>query len=223
MDDDEFHRWYGPWERSTPSDAAALFAGIAIPWWIFGGWAIEAFTRRSREHEDVDIAIFSSDLPALLDHLLPRVCVWSNHGGTLRPLRTPDELIDGCEQLWIRRDGASPWLADLGLSPHDGSTWISKRDERIRLPLEQATFVATDGIRYLAPAVTLHMKARLNRAKDRDDLAATLPMLQPEEIGWLRESLALAHPGHPWLTRLDELLGQPNVPGDASGLGASSG
>ena len=207
MDDAEIARWYGPWAASTPSDMAALFDGIAIPWWIFGGWAIEAFTGRSRPHGDVDVAIFRSDLPALLDHLGPRVCVWSMTDGTLSPLRKPEDLPDGGRQLWIRRDGASPWLADVGLTPHEGTTWISVRDERIRLPLEQATFVAADGIRYLAPAATLHWKARLNRTKDQDDLAATLPLLQTAEIAWLREATALAHPGHPWLARLDERLG----------------
>src|SRR5690606_35630710 len=60
-------------------------------------------------------------------HLLPRFCVWSNRGGTLRPLREPGELLPDCMQLWVHRDGASPWLLDLGLTPHDGDTWVSKR------------------------------------------------------------------------------------------------
>ena len=213
MDDEEFYRWYGPWASLSPPEVAALMDGISVPWWIFGGWSIEAFTGRPREHEDVDVGFFRSDLPAVLAHLLPRVCVWSNHGGTLRPLRTPEELLDGCEQLWVRRDGASPWLADLGLTPHDGTTWISKRDERIRLPFEQATFVAADGIRYLRPAVSLHMKARLQRDKDEADLAATLPLLEPADIAWLRETIALVQPDHSWLSVLDQHRALSRRPG----------
>ena len=139
MDEDaEFYRWYGPWMPQAPPDMANLFAGMPARWWVFGGWAIEAFTGRSREHEDVDVGVLRADLPALLDHVLPTHCVWSNLSGTLRPLRTPDELPDGCRQLWVRKDGASPWLFDVGLNPHDGDSWICVRDNTIRLPMERA-------------------------------------------------------------------------------------
>src|SRR6476469_3911174 len=108
MDEDaEFYRWYGPWATSTPAQVAELLAGIGVRWWILGGWSIDAFTGRSRVHEDIDIGFLRSDLPAVLEHLLPTHCVWSNAGGTLRPLRTPQELRDGCRQLWGRKDGTS--------------------------------------------------------------------------------------------------------------------
>ncbi|SDS06740.1 nucleotidyltransferase domain-containing protein [Actinopolymorpha singaporensis] len=61
MDDDEFYRWYGPWVSLTPPEVAALMNGISVPWWIFGGWSIEAFTGRAREHEDVDVGFFLLD------------------------------------------------------------------------------------------------------------------------------------------------------------------
>jgi hypothetical protein len=93
VDDAEFFRWYGPWTQLLPSEIAQLLAGMAAPWWIVGGWAIEVFTGQSREHEDIDVAIFRGDLPIVLGHLLPNYCVWSNLGGTLRPLWTPDMKI----------------------------------------------------------------------------------------------------------------------------------
>jgi hypothetical protein len=80
---------------------------------------------QSREHEDTDVAVFRGDLPAVLHHLIPNYCVWSNLSGTLRPLRTPEELLEGCRQLWIRRDSGSPWLFDLLLTPHESDTRIS--------------------------------------------------------------------------------------------------
>jgi hypothetical protein len=97
-------------------------------------------------------------------------------------------------------------LPTWGSPPHDGTTWISKRDSRIRLPLEQATFVAADGIRYLRPAVSLQMKAKHHRAKDEADLAATLPLLEPADIAWLHEAITLTQPEHPWLSVLDQQL-----------------
>src|SRR5439155_12766214 len=100
---------------------------------------------------------------------------------------------DGARQLWVRRDGDSPWLMDLAMTPHDGDTWISPRDERIRRPFDDATFVAGDGIRYLRPELVLFMKARFARASGERDFATILPMLEPERRDWLREAIALLY------------------------------
>lgn len=152
-----------------------------------------------REHEDIDVAFFRADLPVILDRLSPGLCVWSNLSGTLRPLRKPDDLLDGARQLWVRRDGDSPWVMDLAMTPHEGETWISPRDDRVRLPLADATFVAPDGIRYLRPELVLFMKALLARPKDDTDLAATLPLIDQPAREQLRAWLELVHPGHRWL------------------------
>lgn len=199
MDDAEFYRWYGPWATQTPAEVAALFAGMPARWWIFGGWSIEAFTGRSRAHEDVDTGVLRSDLPVLLEHLLPTHCVWSNLSGTLRPLRTPEELLEGCRQLWVRKDGASPWLFDVGLNPHDGDTWICARDETLRLPMNEVLY-EQGGVSYQRPEITLLLKAWLDRPKDRADLAATVPLLAPDRLAWLNAMLERTHPGHAWLT-----------------------
>jgi hypothetical protein len=199
-EDAEFYRWYGPWASYTPAQVAVLLAGMSARWWVIGGWTIEAFTGRSREHEDVDVAVARDDLPALLDHLLPTHCVWSNASGTFRPLRKPDELLEGCRQLWVRKDGGSPWLLDIGLNPHDGDTWICVRDDTIRLPLSEVVF-QRDGISYQRPEITLLHKALLDRPKDRADLEAVMPLLAPDRLDWLRAMLGRVHPGHAWLTR----------------------
>ena len=36
---------------------------LDAPWWIVGGWAIDAFTGRPREHHDIDVGFFRADLP----------------------------------------------------------------------------------------------------------------------------------------------------------------
>jgi hypothetical protein len=202
-EDRDFYRWYGAWAPLTPPEVATLLDGLEARWWIVGGWAIEAFTGIPRAHEDVDVAFFREDLPKVVAHLAPGLCVWSNLGGTLRPLRKVEDLQDGARQLWVRRDGDSPWVMDLAMTPHDGDTWISPRDERVRAPFEDATFVAGDGIRYLRPELALFMKAMLARWKDGGDLEAVLERLDPPATARLRASIALVHPGHAWLARLD--------------------
>ena len=176
--------------------------GTAFPWWIAGGWAVEAFTGQPREHEDTDVAIFRDDLPSVLDHLLPNYCVWSNQSGTLRPLRTPDELLESCRQLWVRQDAKSPWLFDLLLTPHESDTWISVRDARIRRAYAEAVFIAANGVRYLKPEIVLHLKARLSRPKDNHDFTAVLPSLDADARAWLRTALEIANPDNLWLKQL---------------------
>ena len=200
--DEEFFRWYGDWAAVRPRDAAAFLEGAGVRWWVVGGWAVDAFLGELREHEDIDVAFFRADLAIVLAHLSRDLNVWSNLSGTLRPLQKPEDLLEGARQLWVRRDAQSPWLLDLAMTAHDGDTWISPRDGRVRLPFEDATFVAPDGIRYLRPELVLYMKARMARPKDEADLERILPRLEPDAVDRLRTWLGLVHPGHRWLSRL---------------------
>jgi hypothetical protein len=202
-EDRDFYRWYGPWKPLTPTGVKRLMRGSGIRWWIVGGWAVDAFTGMSREHEDIDVSFFRDDLPALIDHLAPRYCVWSNLSGTLRPLRKPEDLLEGARQLWVRRDGGKPWVMDLAMNPHDGDTWISARHEEIRMTFDEAIYVSgADGIRYLQPEIVLWMKAHRERSIDERDIARVLPLLKPDQLGWLRATLETTHPGHRWLKLL---------------------
>lgn len=45
-------------------------------------------------------------------------------------------------------------------------------------------------------------RARAVRAKDQVDFDVCAPLLDEVSRAWLREALATAHPGHPWLRRL---------------------
>ena len=149
-EDREFYRWYGRWRPLTPRGVARLMRGSNVRWWIIGGWAIDAFTRAPREHEDIDVSFFRSDLPALLDHLAPRYCVWSNLSGTLKPLRKPDDLLDGASPACVRRDEHTPWVVDLAMNRTTATPGYRFATTRIRLSFDEATFEA-DGIRYLRP------------------------------------------------------------------------
>jgi hypothetical protein len=201
----EFERWYGRWAPFTPSDLSIALAGIGVPWWIVGGWAVDGFTGSARDHADIDVAFTRTDLPAVLAHLAPDFCVWSVLDGSFRPLLDAEGMLPGSRQCWVRRDASGPWLFDIALTPGDRETWVSPRDDRLRLPLTEATFDPGDGIRYLRPEIVLLMKAKGNRLKDRADLEAILPRLEPDRRVWLRMALDLVHPGHPWIDQLDEV------------------
>ena len=204
-EDRDFYRWYGPWKPLDPAGVKRLMRGSGIRWWIVGGWAVDAFTGVPREHEDIDVSFFRTDLPRLLEHLSPKYCVWSNHSGTIRPLRKPEDNLEGARQLWVRRDGASPWVMDLAMNPHEGDTWISARWEQVRMPFDEATYVAkADGIRYLQPHIVTWMKSHRDRAIDERDLAEILPRLDSSQMAWLRQAMSQTHPDHRWLKLLAE-------------------
>jgi hypothetical protein len=202
-EDAEFFRWYGAWAPFDPAGVAEFMAGFPRPWWIVGGWSIEAFTGVPRVHEDVDLSILSCDIPALRAHVGDDWCLWSNDGGTLRPLndRFP-EVLDVRSQVWVRRSARDPWVIDLPVTPDRDGLWTNKRMPEHVLPLEEATWVAGDGLRYLRPEITLLYKAALHRPKDDRDLRVTWPLLDPERRAWLLDALRRLYPDHAWHDQL---------------------
>jgi hypothetical protein len=175
---------------------AAFFGDASFPWWIAGGWALEAAGGRRRRHEDLDVAVLRRDVEAVRERFAD-FHLWEAHSGTLRPLGPGDELSGHVEQLWVRRDADNPWIADLLLTPTDGETWLYKRDHRVRLPLAEVGF-KRDGIRYLRPGIALLYKARLARPKDDEDFVALRPSLPAGDARFLDDALATVNPEHPW-------------------------
>ncbi len=199
-EDEAFVRRYGVWEPFDPPRVLDFLAGFDRPWWIVGGWTIEAFTGVAREHEDIDVSIWSRDVAALRAHVGDDWHLWNAWLGTLRPLddRHPG-VADPESQLWMRRDAQSPWVMDLPLTRDRDGLWVNKRDHDDVRPLEDVTWVADDGIRYLNPEITLLFKAKLDRAKDRRDRDVTWPLLGDDQRGWLREAVSRIEASHPWL------------------------
>lgn len=202
-----FLRWYGEWDPLDPAGVRALLDGFDRPWWLVGGWAIEAFTGRAREHEDLDISLLACDVPALREHLGDAWTVWSNLGGTLRPLddRHPEPLApDG--QLWVRRSAHDPWVLDIPTTPDDHGRWTNKRLPSHTATVDEVTWVTDDGVLCQRPEIVLLFKGAQDRPKDRRDLEVTWPLLDEAHRDWLRTTLPAAYGhDHAWLALLDSL------------------
>lgn len=204
LDEEDFLRWYGPWEPMTPATIGAFMTGFDRPWWVIGGWSVEAFTGVSREHDDLDISLFADDAEAFRRFLGERWTPWNVASSWFRPFddRFPD--VDPESQLWVREHAQAPWVLDVPLTPpttgRDGERlWTNKRLHDHVAPLADVTWVAADGLRHLRPEVTLMMKARLDRPQDRADLETALPLLDDAARAWLWATVERAHPGHAWL------------------------
>ena len=91
----EFRDLYGFWNPLSLSDVAAELGAFDRPWWVVGGWAIEAVTGVHREHEDLDVSILSSDVPAFVDH--PR-----GHWHVWLPILDQQARVDACSHNGAR-------------------------------------------------------------------------------------------------------------------------
>ena len=52
----------------------------------------------------------------------------------------------------------------------------------------------------MSPEIVLLFKAKHLREKDQLDFNELLPLLNEQQIEWLRRSLELVHPDHLWTT-----------------------
>ena len=91
---------------------------------------------------------------------------------------------------------------DLPITPDRDGLWTNKFLDGHVLPVEEATWVAEDGVRYLNPEIVLFYKARHRRPKDERDLDRALPLLAPDRGAWLRGAVRTLDAEHPWLARL---------------------
>lgn len=200
LSEEAFQQLYGRWQPYTPQEVAQLLDGAPFPWWIAGGWALEASGAPPRKHADTDVVVLFDDLAAIRSWLSD-FHLWEAHAGTLRPLLPDDPLLAERDGLWVRRNADNPWVCDLLLTRSKDGRWLFKRDARISLPLDQLGRTI-DGIPYLRPSVVLLHKAKALRDKDQADFEGILPQLGDAESAWLDQALATAHPAHPWRARL---------------------
>lgn len=193
---------FPPWDAWSPHQAFDYLSGCRVPWWLAGGWALEAHAglleSPRREHSDLDLALLRPHLPIVREHLRG----WDlqvAHDGALTPLG--ETLPVDRHALWCRPSVDHDWAFELLISNtgEDGLQWVFRRDERVRLPVADIGKRDPDGVPFLVPQIVLLFKAARARQVDMEDLRDTLPHLRDNERRWLNQSIELVHPGHPWL------------------------
>lgn len=191
-------RWASCW---TPSEVAERLSGITTPWYVAGGWALDLFRgRQTRAHGDIEIGTPAAGFPEIRGRF-PEHVFDVPGGGRIWEDAAP-EVLAALHQTWLRDPATGDYLLDVFREPHDGDTWICRRDEGIRFPHSGIVHRTGDGIPYLAPELVLLFKAKHARDKDRADFESTVPHLSSARRGTLAELLARVHPGHSWLADL---------------------
>jgi hypothetical protein len=191
-------RWSSCW---TPSEVAQHLTGLAAPWCVAAGWALDLFLgAHTREHGDIEIAIPAAHLPEVRDRF-PGYVFDAVGSGRIWENATTDELAS-THQTWLRDPATGRYLVDVFREPHVGDTWLCRRDETIRFPYRDIIRRTEDGIPYLVPELVLLFKAKHARAKDQRDFDQTVPHLTAAQRATLAELLARVHPAHRWLEAL---------------------
>jgi len=194
---------------------ADLMSTFRPRWALCGGWAVDAWLgRQTRDHNDVDIAVFQDDQHAIFDHLVgweliahdPNVAgdtaeLWSGRRLDL-PAHIHARSPEARGRLPDRLDAPvqAGFSLDIQLNERSGSDWILSREPRVTIPLQVAVRQSEWGVPTLVPEALLFYKATELRRRDKLDFLALLPHLTDEHREWLWKAISLV--GHPWLTQL---------------------
>ena len=182
--------------------AAELMRDFPAPWCVAGGWALDLFLGRvTREHADVELAIFREDQACLRRHLRD----W-----------TFEQIIDGRRLPWPADERLALPVHEIHARPRDernlaiefllneraADHWVFRRDPRVTRPISRAILTSNVGDPILCPEIVLLYKSKAPRAKDEADFTMAHSALDAEQHSWLRAALQTCHPDHRWLVAL---------------------
>lgn len=196
----------GAWRSVKPSEGLLWLSALSVPWWVAGGWALDLYVgNQSRPHKDFDVGILRRDVHRVISGL-PSWDFFEAKSGVLTKLAAGEVPRSGVNSLWGRTRGSAWWELELMLDEADADHWVFRRASTIRRPLTTVIRHNPDGIPYLAPEIQLLYKARTPRSNDQTDFDHIYPRLDLDARSWLQDALAIAEPGHPWLSMLGDHL-----------------
>ncbi|MET7680402.1 hypothetical protein [Streptomyces sp. NPDC005423] len=191
-------RWADAWR---PGQVAERLAGVRTPWCVAAGWALDLFRgAQSRPHDDLEIAVPAAGFTEIRNRFPEYACDAVGAGRVWAAAGT--EALTATHQTWLRDPASGQFLFDVFREPHEGGTWICRRDESLRLPYDAVVERSAHGIPYLVPELVLLFKAKAPRPKDQADFEGVLPLLSRARRVLLAEWLERMRPDHPWLVKL---------------------
>lgn len=211
------------------ANVADLMSTYRPAWALCGGWAVDAWLGRlTRDHGDVDIAVFVNDHQALFDHLAGWQLIAHeetrvNQGGAdlwdgrrlVLPAHVHGRSPEASGPLPERFDEAGSRVVfsedgfglDIQLGERSEGDWVLNGEPRVAMPLAGCIRQSGWGLPTVAPEVILFYKATLYvgtknhlRSQDEADFVALLPQLSEVQREWLWEAVSRVYDGeHPWV------------------------
>jgi hypothetical protein len=193
------------WDAWEPETIAGLLAGVGGRWFVVGGWALDLFHgRRTREHEDLEIATPMWDFDLIRSRLAAYEFFVAGREG-FWPVEGAGPAYFEYQQTMVRDPSNGKWRVDVMRIPDDGANWICSLDRSIQCPYDDAITTTPDGIPYLRPEMVLLFKGLQTRPKDQSDFEVAAPLLTPRSRTWLATALTRTKgKDHPWIPTLTE-------------------
>ncbi|KWW21889.1 hypothetical protein AS888_05220 [Peribacillus simplex] len=176
---------------------ASLMSGFNKMWFFAGGWAIDlSIGRETRQHQDIEIALFRKDQLYLKEYLnewdFKKVVKGTFHSWNNEFLELPIHEIHALHKSNGDR-------LEVLLNEATDSEWKFRRELTISHPLMSVWSYSDTGIPYLNPEIVLLYKVKNTREKDHQDFIAIVDKLDDQRRKWLRGAIQLHEPEHKWL------------------------
>jgi len=182
--------------------AVDAMRGFDRPWFVAGGWALDLFLGAvSRDHADLEIALFREDQRALRRHLA-RWEFEKVEGGRCVPWSVDEWLMPPVHEVHGSAGTGSSGELEFLFNEREGDQWVYRRNAAVRCPANEIGLRSNGGVPFLRPEIVLLYKAKVPRPVDEQDFDAVSRGLEATSRAWLRAALELCHPGHPWLNGL---------------------
>jgi Aminoglycoside-2''-adenylyltransferase len=182
---------------------AKLLHEFTSPWFIAGGWAIDLFIGNiTREHKDIEIAIFRKDQKILQEYLFE----WEFTkvvNGALEPWNKAEWLELPVHEIYACDKSSKLSTLEILLDECVENEWRFRRNLNISRPLSKIRLLSDIGVPFLAPEIVLLYKAKNPRCKDEDDFNRVRRLINHERRVWLQHAIATCHSGHHWLAEFD--------------------
>ncbi len=174
-------------------------------WFIAGGWAIDLFVRReTRQHEDIEIAVFRSDQKALHDYLDGWLLKKALNGALADWKR--DEFLElPTFEIHCFNEKNEPGelrFLEVLFNDTNGDDWIFRRNPKITKPLSELHLTHDSGIKFLRPEAVLLYKSKNPRPKDEQDFETAAKHLDATSKNWLKNAISVCYAQHHWLEEL---------------------
>ncbi len=183
----------------------AILRDFPRPWFVAGGWALDLFLgRETRTHDDIEVAIFRRDQEAIWRHLSDWVMekIALGGGDAKRQPWRGEWLAPPIHEIHATAKGGEFRELEILLGEAWADTWRFRRNLAVTRPVADIGLRTPESVPFLAPEIVLLYKAKNPRPNDEQDFRTALPALPAERRQWLRASLAVVHPGHPWIASL---------------------
>ena len=186
----------------VPLQVQFLMRDFKPQWFVAGGWAIDLYLEKvTRQHDDIEIAIFRQDQSALQNYLddwtLKKVV-----NGELSDWQRGERLELPIFEIHCFNKSSEPQFLEVLFDQTNSDEWLFRRNEKVIKPLSELFLTSNSGIKFLRPEVVLLYKSKNPRSKDEQDFEAVAKRLDAESKQWLKNALAVCCAEHHWLQRL---------------------